>query len=160
METWVPVPGFNDYEVSQGGVIRRAVKGRWPAGKVLRPGSQTNGYQVVMLWRDRRQHARRVHSVVAEAFLGPRPEGHDVNHRDCDRTNNAASNLEYLTRAENCRHSALADRLGNKLENADIKEIRQLVASGRTQESVGRMFGVTQAIVSKIARRQLWKHVE
>jgi HNH endonuclease len=42
-----------------------------------------------------------VHSLVAGAFLGDNPPNHEVSHQDGDYTNNAARNLEYVTRREN-----------------------------------------------------------
>lgn len=47
----------------------------------------------------------RVHQLVARAFLGPQPPGHDVRHLDCDRENNALSNLAYGTKAQNMADS-------------------------------------------------------
>ena len=47
---------------------------------------------------------RTVHSLVAEAFLGPRPEGYDIDHINGDKTRNEASNLRYVTHTENMRH--------------------------------------------------------
>jgi hypothetical protein len=44
---------------------------------------------------------RYVHSLVAEAFIGPRPIGLEVRHLDGDSTNNAVDNLRYGTHAEN-----------------------------------------------------------
>ncbi len=41
-----------------------------------------------------------VHTLVAAAFLGPRPEGHDIIHLDGDQTNLHADNLAYVTRSE------------------------------------------------------------
>jgi len=48
-----------------------------------------------------------VHRLVARAFLGlpPTREHCDVNHKDRDRSNNHAENLEYVTRSYNIRHS-------------------------------------------------------
>lgn len=46
---------------------------------------------------------RTVHSLVAEAFLGPRPEGYDIDHIDGNKTNNTAENLRYVTHTENMR---------------------------------------------------------
>lgn len=44
-----------------------------------------------------------IHSLIAEAFLGPRPEGYDIDHIDGDKSNNHPSNLEYVTHKENMR---------------------------------------------------------
>ncbi len=44
-----------------------------------------------------------VHSLIAEAFLGPRPEGYDIDHISGDKTDNRPCNLEYVTHKENMR---------------------------------------------------------
>ena len=60
------------------------------------------GYPSVMLYRDGRQARRTVHSLVAEAFLGPRPgEGVEVRHLNGDMTDNRLENLTYGTRSDN-----------------------------------------------------------
>jgi integrase/recombinase XerD len=41
-----------------------------------------------------------VHSLVADAFLGKCPAGHEITHKDGDYTHNELSNLEYVTRQE------------------------------------------------------------
>jgi hypothetical protein len=96
---WDSVVGFEGlYEVSDQGQVRRA-------GRVLRDQHVPGGYRKVQLWKDGRPHNRLVHCLVAEAFLGPVPVGQEVNHRDGDKTHNAVSNLEYLTRSDNNRHA-------------------------------------------------------
>ena len=47
---------------------------------------------------------RTVHSLVAETFLGERPEGYDIDHINGDKTDNKAENLRYVTHTENMRH--------------------------------------------------------
>ena len=76
--------------------------GRRRAGRVLSltPLSST-GYLKVGITKDRHQTTRTVHSLVLEAFIGPRPEGMHVCHGDGDRTHNALVNLRWDTPSEN-----------------------------------------------------------
>ena len=61
--------------------------------------SRTNaGYMQVGAERGR---AINVHTLVALAFIGPKPDGKEVDHIDKDRTNNYYKNLRYVTRKEN-----------------------------------------------------------
>jgi hypothetical protein len=46
-----------------------------------------------------------VHLLVAEAFIGPKPEGQQTRHRDGNPDNNQATNLHYGTRGDNQRDS-------------------------------------------------------
>jgi hypothetical protein len=56
---------------------------------------------------------KTVHSLVALAFHGPRPEGLDVAHGNCVKTDNRPSNLRYCTRSENLLDSVvLGQRIG------------------------------------------------
>jgi hypothetical protein len=99
-EEWRPVVGFPDYEVSSLGRVR-SYKQRAP--RILRHGSNRCGYAQVRLCIQGILHTRTVHTLVAEAFHGPRPEGLEVRHLDGTRTNNQASNLTYATRLVNMR---------------------------------------------------------
>lgn len=115
MEEWRPVPGHEGhYEVSSEGRVRsldrRVAHPRHGAinvkGKPLAQRLDRHGYKIVNLWRDGVMKARKVHQIVLEAFVGPRPEGIEVMHADDDRTNNRLENLSYGTRQENARQMA------------------------------------------------------
>nr|WP_314187459.1 NUMOD4 motif-containing HNH endonuclease [uncultured Brevundimonas sp.] len=96
METWRPIPG-SSYEASSLGRIRS------PRGNILKLHAHTLGYQIVDVRFDNepKTKTRTVHSLVALAFHGPRPEGLDVAHGNCIKTDNRPSNLRYATRSEN-----------------------------------------------------------
>lgn len=85
------VRNFDRTVISSDGA-RRSFK-----GQVLK-GWDYEGYRAVTL-PDRRDVG--VHRIVADAFLGPRPLGQEVCHKDGTRDNNALSNLEYGTRQKN-----------------------------------------------------------
>lgn len=96
---WRDVPGYEGmYQVSTAGAVRNSVTGR-----VLRPGRCTNGYLRVALGRDSQNNL--VHRLVALAFCEGYVEGLDVNHKNGVRDDNRAENLEWVTRADNVRHS-------------------------------------------------------
>jgi hypothetical protein len=115
VEEWRAVVGFEGlYEVSSLGLVRRvgnAAKsgngrgGGARLGRVLALTPHNGGYVHVQLWKDGTPTTRLVHLVVAAAFLGPCPDGLEVNHEDGDKSNCAVTNLEYLTRPENLRHA-------------------------------------------------------
>lgn len=46
-----------------------------------------------------------IHSIISELFLGKRPKDLVVNHIDGNKLNNHPNNLEYVTLAENIKHS-------------------------------------------------------
>lgn len=103
-ERWLPVVGHEGlYEVSDIGRVRRIAGGRGArAGRVLGGKISDPGYRAVSLGAD---HTERVHVLVAAAFIGPRPAGYTINHRDGDKLNNTVENLEYATYSENNRHA-------------------------------------------------------
>lgn len=101
---WKPVPGYPGYEVSDQGQVRSLAPtlGSRRHGKVLKHIVQTNGYHYVGLYNGGRQpKLKRVHSLVLEAFIGPRPDGAHACHRDDDRDNNALENLYWGTQSQN-----------------------------------------------------------
>ena len=111
IERWKPVNGYvGIYEVSSHGRVRsldRVVtysdgRVRRYKGKVLRTTpKQRGGYPVVCLYSQDKGQTRHIHALVAEAFIGPRPEGMEVCHGDGDPANNRLDNLRYGTSREN-----------------------------------------------------------
>lgn len=100
---WRPVVGYEGrYEVSSCGRVRSLV-GVEPAE--LKQTVNGGGYPSVRLCNGA---VRTVytHHIVAEAFHGPRPAGHDIHHVNGIRTDNHASNLQYLSRREHARAHA------------------------------------------------------
>lgn len=92
-ERWAIVPGFPLHMVSSEGRIFS-----WHSQRFLKPGIGSHGYLKLNLALGK---TKLLHAIVAEAFLGPRPVGMDVCHRDDNRLNPRLANLEYGTRASN-----------------------------------------------------------
>ena len=117
-EQWKPVVGFEKwYEISSLGQIKaKQTRRKWKAGREIRARQRNKGkYFVIDLYGDSGRRTRYVHRLVAATFIGPCPEGKEVNHKDGDKANNRRSNLEYVTRATNIQHalaSGLLRRVG------------------------------------------------
>lgn len=107
-ETWLPVVGFEGrYEVSSLGRVCSLTR-RWRKGErsMMRPGTSSWGYLRVNLTKPDGKTCvlKKVHTLVAQAFI-PNPENKaTVNHKDSNKLNNAVPNLEWNTQIENITH--------------------------------------------------------
>jgi HNH endonuclease/NUMOD4 motif len=99
-ERWRPVRGYRFYEVSdRGRVVTRRGRVRFLAQRMR--GQPNRRYPAVDLYRDGVRHTRSVHSLVLEAFVGPRPPGTEICHWNDDPTDNTLANLRYDTKSAN-----------------------------------------------------------
>ena len=98
-EEWRTVVGFPDYEVSDRG---RVISHRRRKPVLLRSTKPAKGYPQVVVVNDHRSVTRNVHQLVAEAFLGPRPEPtYQIRHLNGKPLDCRASNLAWGTPREN-----------------------------------------------------------
>lgn len=92
METWKPVPGHENYLVSDQGRV----------AKVMKPGYASKlRYPLVTLGEVGKRVNYYVHELVLRAFVGERPEGAVVRHLNDVPTDNRLENLKWGTRSEN-----------------------------------------------------------
>lgn len=94
---WKRITSYPNYFVSDAGTVRNK------HGRMIYLDYDPHGYRRVKLWKDGKAKNRRVHILVAQAFLD-HYDGCDVNHKDRDKNNNRASNLECISHQENMRH--------------------------------------------------------
>lgn len=152
MIEWRTIPTLPHYLVSSEGQIRHKDK------DALRRFGEQRGYLWCTFVKDGKRILRTVHSLVAEAFLGPRPDGYQVRHLDGNRSNNRVENLCYGSALENAqdreRHGTTArgERGGNaRLSDAGAILIRELYAeTDATQYELASRFKISQAQVNNI----------
>lgn len=128
--------------------------------------STTDGYVAVNIGSEKDGTRRRItlHTLVASVFLGDRPEGLDVMHRDGDRMNPRASNLMYGTKKENekMKMGHGTDGRGErnpaaKLTQAEANKVKDLLAQGVKGVIIADRFGITPTTVSYIKKGKTWR---
>lgn len=98
-EVWKDVDGFDGvYIISNLGRVKSFKKG--PEGIILKP-AVSNCYLSLVLSKNGKPHMRKIHRLVATAFV-PNPHNYPIiNHIDCNKLNNVATNLEWATLIDN-----------------------------------------------------------
>ncbi len=166
-ENWLPIPGYEGrYCVSDHGNVMSMDYARTGLPGIMKHAI-LRGYHIVELQNGPKKKRHTVHSLVALAFIGPRPDGLQINHIDGCKANNKPENLEYISGSENQKHAfrtGLASLKGErhtqaKLTNEAIVDIRKRAASGETQKSIADNYGVSQSAISYIVRGKRWPHI-
>lgn len=90
------------YKISESGdVISKKRRGNAGRASVLVGSVDNHGYKQVILTKNGKPKTHKVHKLVALAFV-PNPHGYpEINHKDENKLNNNADNLEWCTRAYN-----------------------------------------------------------
>ncbi len=137
-EQWKDIKDFPGYQISN--------KGRVKSYKVVRAGQQRkcdqlsdrshimrtesddgDGYLKVMLRKGGKSYCRKIHRLVAEAFI-PNPKGYEtVDHISCNKKDNTVGNLRWMTRLDNVSN-AYKDGLhendiSNRCQNVVLTEV-------------------------------------
>ena len=99
-EIWTDIKDYNgEYQISTLGRIKSFKQD--PKGKIMKPIIRPNGYIKINLYKNGNMTTYSLHRLVAETFI-PNPNNYpEVNHKDCNPSNCAVSNLEWCTRQYN-----------------------------------------------------------
>jgi hypothetical protein len=172
MEQWKPIPGYELlYEISDIGRMRRVADAdAYPAGTFKTGTIGRDGYVRVRLSKDGKERAFTVHSLVLSAFVGPRPAGHVVNHKDGKKANNHVDNLEYVTQQQNLEHARVTGLArparGIQTGNAKLNDslvlamVMEYATTPIGMEHLATKYKVDVSCVVRILARQSWCHVE
>lgn len=161
------------HSISSLGRVRRdvSVHGSAKAGHIMAT-TVVSGYHRAFLCGDGKRRWILVHRLVAAAFIGPRPDGLDVNHKNGIKADNRPENLEYCTRSQNVLHCR--DVLGRGAyfkpgEGAPRgklteKQVRWFLARVHSKPfgwmtRIAKRWGVNSASLSRVKSREVWSHI-
>lgn len=165
IEAWKTVSGFDGlYEVSSLGRVRskRGVRSTYVGHR---------GYVQVTLYKNSTAYPKKVHRLVAEAFLDNSLNKREVNHIDGNKLNNTVSNLEWVTPSENKIHAQRMglspkppvrrgeDNLSSKLTDEQVKQIRADYRKGSREygsTALAKKYGVSYRTILYIVSGEHW----
>lgn len=166
-EEWRPVAGYEGfYEVSSCGRVRTIGGGKARShGRILKATLGTTGYLRVSLSVSNVSRTKKVHRLVAEAFLGPPPLRGYVLHKDGNPQNNRVKNLCYGDARQNLadaiQHGTWKPAQGesaptSKLTEQIVREVRQ---SSQSAAALARQYNVDAKTIWSAKNGRSWKHV-
>lgn len=182
-EQWKDIEEYEGYyQVSDRGRVRsldrdahhgphggtKRVKGRMLSTRG-RAGRPDGGYPTVSLHKEGEMNSRYVHHLVARAFIGECPDGHQINHKNGIKADNRLENIEYVTPAENMQHAhdnglivaARGEDAGmSKLTRGQVMAIRRKAASGTARLSdLAQEYEIGKEAIRAIINGRTWTHL-
>lgn len=153
IEIWKQIEDF-DYQISNKGTVKsvsRIVKNRFNSfytkEKILKPLKLNKGYLGVRLYKNSKGVTKKIHRLVAEAFI-PNPNNlPQVNHINEDKTDNRVENLEWCTSEYNNNHGTRNKKVSknhaklNKKITLQYTLDKQLVAEYESAAEASRQTG-------------------
>lgn len=162
------------YEVSNLGRVRSLEREvfrkdggiRRMQGKVRATPIGNHGYHTITLSANGRRECTLLQIVVAEAWIGERPDGFHVDHDDFNRSNNRPSNLKYLSPQDNVKRTSDAGRTpfgvnhyAAILSENQIKEAFRLLDSGLSKRDAAAQAGIPAYQLRNVFYGKSWKHL-
>jgi hypothetical protein len=148
------IKGFDFYEVNKLGVVRSLNRiciqkngKKYPVKeKILVPQTDSHGYIVFCLKKNKISKKVYLHRILAECFIENNENKKCVNHKDGVKYNNSLDNLEWCTYKENNNHAfstGLNITIGQRLLGKKGKDChntgkrnKKLSANGKIYKSV------------------------
>ena len=159
-EEWRPVPGFEGfYSVSDLGRIRRDAR-------IVQPALKRFRYLGYTISKPGQSESHWVHTLVAAVFLGSRPSGHHIHHKNGDRQDNSADNLVYLPAEVHQRLPKFTHRGSRngraKLTEEQVRDIRALPRREVRYDTLAAQYGVSPSTMRALRNtaRKEWQEVE
>ena len=121
-EIWKQIDEFPNYSISNLGNVYSNI-----SQKILKPTIDSNGYCIVGLFINGQQKKKKVHQLVARAFIENPFEYQQVNHKDENKQNNRVDNLEWCDCSYNINYGTRNEKVSKSITNNPNKLRRKIL---------------------------------
>ncbi len=161
---WREIEGFEDYLIGSDGIVKskqrkicrfngRIIHEKTINERYLKPALSGSGYAFVCLRKNNRHHNKRIHVLVAEAFISKRPIGLVINHIDRNKLNNDIENLEYVSMQKNTQYHYIGNGKSiGRVPITDIPGIIKRVENGCSVYKIANEYNVTRNDISVLCK--------
>ena len=150
---YAPVKEFPWYLACRDGYVINT-----DSGHIMNGSKKKSGYiEIVFTDADSRPHYRLLHRVIAEAFCEGFSEDKEVNHKNGDKTDNRAENLEWVTHTENLRHAYETGLMPNNATPRPVVATNMNTGEQITFPSIykaARFFDISQGNICMACKKQ------
>lgn len=162
VEVWKAHPELVGIEVSSLGRVRTLDRvtssekiTRFQKGRILKQHDNGRGYLHVNIPINGKQATKKVHRLVAQTFINNPDNLPQVNHKDCNKKNNNAKNLEWCTASYNQKYRkkhgiSQTEAAGHPLFAINLSTLE--VSHFRSQQEAGRLIGFSQGNIGAVIR--------
>ena len=129
-----------DYGVDENGSVYSIRFNKQLAGSI-----QSKGYKQIFTFKDGKHKAYMVHRLIWETFMGPIPDGLEIDHINRNRTDNRLENLRVVTHKENiwnrmpaeewAKRDPMSDETKLKISNSNKGKKRSLESKLKMSDS-------------------------
>lgn len=163
-EIWKDIEIFNGhYKVSNYGRVMNS-----KTGLIRKISISTTGYPATSFSYNGLKYYKKIHRLVAIAFLDNPDNKQFINHKDGNKENNHFTNLEWCTFQENIRHAFQNNLMipasgenshKSKLKNHEVLSIIELHKNGHSQRNIASKFKISRRNVRSIIYGKSWLKV-
>ena len=177
MEVWKDVYFVEDgvewdyrglYQVSNLGRVKSLDYNHTGKERMLKEEKDACGYLKVNLYKNGKRKHFKIHRLVAHLFCNGYFDGACVNHKDENKENNRADNLEWCTYEHNnnygTRNEKVSKTLSKKVIGYSLTETKVIVLQSAKQ---GEKFGFNRRTISaccngkrKSHKGYIWRYIE
>ena len=169
-EVWKDIKDYEGlYQISNYGNVKSLKRKYVPKDKLLKLTKGYNNYIEVRLSKGspRKVYTNRVHVLVTKHFIGDIENGLTVNHKDGNKFNNHADNLEIISRSDNTKHAwdikiynqNGENSVNSKLSNTQVEDIRLNYKNTKiSHNKLAIEYGVSRQTISNIINYKTYKN--